>query len=108
MTLTFPQINPIILSIDFFGMSLSLRYYSLSYIVGIIIAWWIIYKITKTETLWPNNKVELNSNSVEDLIFYLALGIVFGGRIGYVVFYQPEVIFYDPLFILQIWINIIY
>ena len=103
MTLTFPQINPIILSIDFFGMSLSLRYYSLSYIVGIIIAWWIIYKITKTEALWPNKKVELNSNSVEDLIFYLALGIVFGGRIGYVVFYQPEVIFYDPLFILQIW-----
>ena len=42
MTLSFPNINPIIFSFDFFGFELSLRYYSLSYIVGIIIAWRII------------------------------------------------------------------
>ena len=103
MTLSFPNINPIIFSFDFFGFELSLRYYSLSYIVGIIIAWKIILEISKREILWPKNFNRLNPKDVEDLIFHLAVGIVLGGRLGYVLFYQPAVIFYDPIFIFQVW-----
>ena len=103
MTLSFPNINPIIFSFDFFGFELSLRYYSLSYIVGIIIAWKIILEISKREILWPKNFNRLNPKDVEDLIFHLAVGIVLGGRLGYVLFYQPAMIFYDPIFVFQVW-----
>ena len=103
MTLMYPEISPIIFSFNFFGIELALRYYSVSYIFGILIAWWIILKISRTRRIWPDQQILLDSKSVEDLIFYLALGIIIGGRIGYVFFYQPEVIISNPIFILQIW-----
>ena len=68
MTLSFPNINPIIFSFDFFGLELSLRYYSLSYIFGIIIAWKIILEISKREILWPKNFNRLNPKDVEERV----------------------------------------
>ncbi len=103
MSLMYPEINPIIFSLNLFGIELALRYYSLSYIFGILIAWWIILTIVRTKTIWPNHQIPLDSKSVEDLIFYLALGIIIGGRVGYILFYQPEVIINNPIFIIQVW-----
>lgn len=103
MTLLFPNIDPALFTFEVFGINLGIRYYSLSYILGIIIAWWIISKISKSKNIWPYKKVTLIPSHVEDLIFYLALGIILGGRLGYVIFYQPLVIISDPLFIFQVW-----
>ena len=99
----YPEIDPTIFSLNFFGVEFALRYYSLSYIVGIMIAWWIILKVSINRRVWPNHQILLNSRSVEDLIFYLALGIIIGGRVGYILFYQPQVIINNPIFIIQIW-----
>ena len=103
MHLRFPEfLKPNAFSFEIFNFSLSLTWYSLSYIFGIICAWYLIYSIAKKQSLWPDRS-PLNTQNVEDLMTYLILGIILGGRIGYVLFYNPEFYLNSPIQILYIW-----
>ena len=103
MYFRFPNfLNPNAISFEIFGISLSLTWYSLSYIFGIICAWYLIYSIAKNKSI-SDGKSLLNPKNVEDLMTYLILGIILGGRIGYVLIYNPEFYWNSPVRILYLW-----
>ena len=91
--MNFPAIDPIAFTIG----PLAVRWYSLSYIIGILIGLILINKFI------INYKKNITKNDVYDLLNYLILGIIIGGRLGYVFFYNLEFYFYNPFEILKIW-----
>ena len=76
-------------------LTFEIRWYSLSYIAGIILAWIYIKKFILKETEY--------SKYIDDLISYVIIGVIIGGRLGYVIFYNFEYYFSNPLEILMIW-----
>lgn len=101
-----PQLYAFLLpAFELFGREigpLGVRWYALGYIVGIIFAWWVLSNLSKRADLWGQEKSPFNSDDIDDFVFYATLGILLGGRIGYVLFYQPSMLA-DPLSILKVW-----
>ena len=88
--------SPIIFDLGFF----SIKWYSLAYIFGILIGWWFGKNviIKKFQTIFPDVNREF-----DDLITYLIIAIILGGRIGYVIFYNLNYYFLNPIEIFKIW-----
>jgi len=91
--LQFPVIDPIIFSIG----PVSLRWYGTMYLIGFLAAMFMANKAAdRSNGLWTRDQVS-------DLLFYSFLGVILGGRVGYVLFYQFEYFLSDPLYLFQIW-----
>lgn len=101
--LPFPDISPDIFSVTLFGMTFALRWYALAYIVGILLGWRLVVRAIRTPRLWKNDSPVMTPAQVEDLLFWVILGVILGGRLGYVLFYQPAFYLSNPLRILQLW-----
>lgn len=99
----FPDISPEIFSIDIVGFQFALRWYALSYIVGIFLGWRLAVIASRQAGLWPRNQSPIESAQVEDLMTWIVFGVILGGRLGYVVFYEPTKYLDDPVSILKIW-----
>lgn len=101
--LPFPNVSPELFSISIFGMEFALRWYALAYIAGILIAWRIAVAAVKRAALWPANTPPMRPEQVEELLTWVILGIILGGRLGFVLFYQPGYYLANPGQILAIW-----
>lgn len=101
--IAFPNISPEIFSITIFGIELALRWYALAYIVGLILGWRIAVLAANRPALWRNNLSPIEAVQVEDLLTWVIVGVILGGRLGYVLFYQPVHFLYHPLEIVMIW-----
>lgn len=101
--ISFPDISPEIFSISIFGFDLALRWYALAYIAGIVIGWRLVVMTVKSARLWPNKTPVMTPAQIEDMLTWIILGVLLGGRIGYVLFYQPDIYLQNPLAILAIW-----
>jgi phosphatidylglycerol:prolipoprotein diacylglycerol transferase len=99
----FPNLSPEIFSISLFGIDLALRWYALAYIVGILIGWRLVLRAIKTPRLWPNQAPIMSPTQIEDLLTWVILGVVIGGRLGYSLFYQPGYYLQNPSEILKVW-----
>ncbi len=99
----FPDISPEIFSISLFGMTFALRWYALAYIVGILAGWRLVLRAANTPRLWLNEKPVMTGEQIEDLLTWVILGVILGGRLGYVAFYQPAFYLANPAQILQVW-----
>ena len=99
----FPNISPEIFSISVFGFELALRWYALAYIAGILIGWRMVVMTVKTSRLWIKNQPVMTPTQIEDLLTWVILGVIFGGRLGYVLFYQPSYYLQNPNEILYVW-----
>lgn len=93
MALPFPDIDPVLIQ---FG-PLAVRWYSLAYLAGILLGWRYCRHLIRT---MPD---AMSREDVEDFILWATFGIVLGGRLGYVLFYNPSQYAANPLQILQIW-----
>ena len=93
--IAFPDLglDPIALDLGFF----QLRWYSLAYLAGIFIGYWYLLKLLNQ----PG--APMARRHADDLVFYAALGIIFGGRLGYVLFYNLPYYLEHPLDILKLW-----
>ncbi len=80
---------------------ISIRWYSLAYIFGILIGWWYGKKIIIKKININFSKLSLED--FDDLITYLIFAIIIGGRIGYIVFYNPNYYLENPLDVFKIW-----
>lgn len=98
----FPDISPEIVSFTIFGFELALRWYALGYIVGIAIGWQIIRMALNRPHLWRNGP-PMQVAQLEDLLTYIVIGVIGGGRLGYVLFYKPAEFMANPIDILKIW-----
>lgn len=91
--LQFPVIDPVIFSIG----PVSLRWYGTMYLIGFLVAMFMANKAAdRSDGLWTREQVS-------DLLFYGFLGVILGGRVGYVLFYQFDYFLSDPFYLLQIW-----
>ena len=99
----FPNISPEIFSISVFGFELALRWYALAYIAGILIGWRMVVMSVKTSRLWVKNQPVMTPTQIEDLLTWVILGVIFGGRLGYVLFYQPSYYLQNPTEIVYVW-----
>lgn len=99
----FPNISPEIFSITLFGIEFALRWYALAYIAGILIGWRLVVMTVKTPRLWQNDTPVMTTQQIEDLLTWVILGVILGGRMGYVLFYQPGVYLQNPIEILYVW-----
>lgn len=100
--ITFPDISPEIFSLDLFGFHIALRWYAMGYIVGIALGWQLLKAALKRDTLWTGG-TPMPLAKLDDLLTYIVLGVIAGGRLGYVLFYKPAYYFANPVEIPQIW-----
>ncbi len=98
LVLPFPAINPIL----FQWGPLAIRWYALSYIAGLIAGWWLIRRIVANDKLW-NGVRRPSVDSIDDLLVYCAIGVIVGGRLGNVLFYDPGFYFAHPIEIFKVW-----
>ncbi len=101
--LNFPDLSPEIFSISLFGMEFALRWYALAYIVGILIAWRMALMALRRPVLWADDTPPMQPDQLEDLVTWIILGVILGGRLGFVLFYQPAYYLSHPLEILMVW-----
>lgn len=98
LAIPFPAFDPVIFSVG----PLSVRWYALAYIAGILCAWWLARRIAENQALWGGH-TPIRASDVDDVIAWCALGIVLGGRIGYVIFYGKSYYFAHPSEIFELW-----
>jgi len=91
--------DPVLIDLGLF----QIRWYSIAYILGIIIAWMYATKIIKLTTINKHNFQQIKKSEFDDLIIYLVIGIVLGGRLGYVLFYNLEYYAQNLFEIFKIW-----
>ncbi len=101
--LQFPDLSPNLFSISLFGMEFALRWYALAYIAGILIAWRLGVAAVRRSNLWPNDTAPMTPEQIEDMLTWIILGVILGGRLGFVLFYQPAYYLQNPVEILRIW-----
>jgi len=101
--ISFPDISPEIFSINFLGVDFALRWYAVSYIMGFIIALYIMKIFVSRKLLWSTNGPPLEADQADSLLTYLILGVIIGGRLGYVVFYNFDYYLINPFAIFRIW-----
>lgn len=95
----FPTIDPVLLSLG----PLQIRWYALAYIAGILLAWHYLKRVARQAQLWPHDKSPASEEQIDDFVLWATLGIVIGGRLGYVLFYNLDAYLANPAEIVAIW-----
>ncbi|MBU2958750.1 prolipoprotein diacylglyceryl transferase [Paracoccus sp. 1_MG-2023] len=98
----FPDISPEIFSIQLGGFNLALRWYALAYIAGLILGWQLIVAMMRRPAIWGGT-APMQPEKVDDLLTWVILGVILGGRLGFVLFYEPAYYLANPAQILQVW-----
>jgi phosphatidylglycerol:prolipoprotein diacylglycerol transferase len=93
LAIAFPAIDPIALQIG----PLAIRWYSLAYVVGIVIGWRFIIHLIR------RSPADIERQMIDDFVLWATLGVILGGRLGFVLFYRPDFYFANPLEIPALW-----
>src|SRR5687767_6363261 len=97
--IAYPSIDPILVSIGPFGPvgPLAIRWYGLMYVIGFAVGWWLgRRRASQPGSSWT-------AADVDDAVFFAAVGVILGGRLGWILFYSTKEVLADPLMILRIW-----
>ena len=97
--LPFPVIDPVAVNIG----PVPLRWYALAYIGGFIFGWLGLRALAANDALWRRGQPRPSRESLDDLLVFVAFGVVIGGRLGHVLIYDPAFYFAHPLEIFQTW-----
>lgn len=102
----FPEFDPILIQIG----PLPIRWYALAYVAGILLGWRYAVMLARRESLWSPRNPPVSGVQIDDLVLWITLGVIGGGRLGYALFYRPDLfgqIFtgsgWERLEILQLW-----
>ena len=97
--MTFPDIDPVIFAIG----PVQVRWYGLAYVIGIMLGWRYARKLVENKNLWPAAGPRMTALDIDDFLLWATVGIVAGGRIGYILFYDFAAVAANPLRALEIW-----
>jgi phosphatidylglycerol:prolipoprotein diacylglycerol transferase len=99
----FPNIDPVLISFELFGRNFAIHWYAIAYIAGFLCAWaWMRFEIRRSQ-LWLNAKAPMNKTQIEDIMTWMIVGTILGGRMGYVLFYNFDTFATNPIQILKVW-----
>lgn len=93
MALRFPDFDPVAVEIG----PLAIRWYALAYVAGILLGWQYVKLLAR------RGYARLTEAEVDDFVLWATVGVVLGGRIGYVLFYRPDLLIDDPVGVIRIW-----
>lgn len=82
----FPEFDPVLFSIG----PLDIRWYALAYVAGIVLGWWYANRLARNNAIWQPRKPPVTTLQLDDLVLWITLGIILGGRFGYALFYKPS------------------
>ncbi len=99
----FPDISPTLVEIPLGFMTLPIRWYALAYIVGIFVGYWLILRAIARPDIWADNTPPMDKPKVEDLLTWMIIGVILGGRTGHVLFYSNGQYADDPMGIFRVW-----
>ncbi len=99
LAISFPNIDPVIFSIG----PLSVHWYGVAYVIGIILGWWFAKRVVSNDSLWPDTGSPIRQIEIDDFLTWAVVGIIAGGRLGYVLFYNLPHYLENPLAIVAIW-----
>jgi phosphatidylglycerol---prolipoprotein diacylglyceryl transferase len=98
LTIAFPAIDPVAISLG----PIAIRWYALAYIVGIVFGWIYARALIRKERLW-GGPAPITPVQLDDFILWVTIGIIVGGRTGYVLFYNPAFFAQNPTAIFKLW-----
>ena len=98
LALPFPAIDPVAIAIG----PLAIRWYALAYVIGLLGGWYYARRLAANASLWGDLRRPTLADT-DDLIVWVALGVVLGGRIGYVLFYNFDVYLAQPSEMFAVW-----
>ncbi|WP_454684513.1 prolipoprotein diacylglyceryl transferase [Ancylobacter moscoviensis] len=96
--LPFPSIDPVLIELGPFAI----RWYALAYIAGLLFGWWMAKKLCSSPALW-GGRAPIQPEEFDDAVVWIALGVILGGRIGYVLFYNLPYYAANPWEALTLW-----
>ncbi|MFN3320520.1 MAG: prolipoprotein diacylglyceryl transferase [Allorhizobium sp.] len=96
---SFPAIDPVAFSIG----PLAVHWYGLAYVAGILLGWMIARDLLKRPHLWPNDQAPATLQQIDDFVLWAAIGVVAGGRIGYIFFYDFASVAANPMRAIEVW-----
>jgi phosphatidylglycerol:prolipoprotein diacylglycerol transferase len=97
--LTYPDINPVAIE---YG-PISIKWYGLAYLTGLVLGWIYVRRLVTTPRLWFADKPPLTLEQVDDLLLYMTGAVIIGGRLGQVFLYDPDFYFSHPAEIVKVW-----
>ena len=95
----FPEFNPVLVQLGPFAV----RWYALAYVAGILLGWRYVVRLVKSPRLWLGSQPSAAPLQIDDLVLWITLGIILGGRLGYVLFYDFPSMAANPLEIFMVW-----
>lgn len=99
LEIPFPQIDPVALEIG----PISIKWYGLYYLAGLALGWLYIRHLIGQVRLWPAGVAPFDPIKVDDLLIYMTVGVIVGGRLGFILFYEPSSYLANPIEIFQVW-----
>lgn len=97
--MAFPNIDPIAFSVG----PVAVHWYGLAYVAGILLGWYYARRLVSRADLWPKDTPPMTVAQLDDFLVWAALGIVLGGRIGYILFYDFDAVAANPMRAFEIW-----
>lgn len=98
LVLPFPNIDPVLIELGPFAI----RWYALAYVAGLLIGWWMAKRLCERPALW-GGRAPIPPEAFDDAVVWIAFGVILGGRIGYVLFYNFAYYIENPLQALTVW-----
>ena len=99
LAIPYPLIDPVALRLG----PISVKWYGLAYMAGLLLGWLYVKHLLRQDRLWPRAQKPFQPERVDDLLLYMTVGVLAGGRLGYVLFYEPRHFLSNPLDIPAVW-----
>jgi phosphatidylglycerol:prolipoprotein diacylglycerol transferase len=99
MAIAFPGIDPVAIALG----PVQIRWYGLAYLAGLVLGWLYMRSLLRQQRLWSGGVAPMKPEQADDFLLWATVGVVLGGRLGHILFYDPSVYLNDPLRVFKVW-----